>query len=304
MSEAYRVGVNYWPASSAMQWWRRFEAAEVDRDFARIVAAGGDLVRFFLLWEDFQPTPGTVSEIALDRLVTVADIARRSSLKILPTLFTGHMSGANFVPIWALGGSAPRGRFRVIADHRAVEREIRNWYTDQTVLEAQAILARECARALSGHGALWGWDLGNENSNCSVPPTRDDGLRWLDRMADAIRSVDPSCRITLGLHMEDLEEDRRIGPVEALVWCYADYAPSIWSLPPLDLAAHERHFGLWRWDGTPKPAMATLAEWHGRARATPPALDLPDAQRSRFYDAPRSTLIGLYRAQRLARPVL
>jgi len=49
MSEAYRVGVNYWPASSAMQWWRRFEAAEVDRDFARIVAAGGDLVRFFLL---------------------------------------------------------------------------------------------------------------------------------------------------------------------------------------------------------------------------------------------------------------
>ena len=396
MSEAYRVGVNYWPASSAMQWWRRFEAAEVDRDFARIEAAGGDLVRFFLLWEDFQPTPGTVSEIALDRLVTVADIARRSSLKILPTLFTGHMSGANFVPIWALGGTAPRGRFRVIADHRAVEREIRNWYTDQTVLEAQAILARECARALSGHGALWGWDLGNENSNCSVPPTRDDGLRWLDRMADAIRSVDPSCRITLGLHMEDLEEDRRIGPAEAarvcdvlcmhgyplyaswcqgptdpeliafladvtrwlggkdvlfaefgaptrggdpeaereaagmllseeeaadyipvalsrvhargtvgaLVWCYADYAPSIWSLPPLDLAAHERHFGLWRWDGTPKPAVATLAEWHGRARATPPALDLPDAQRSRFYDAPRSTLIGLYRAQRLARPVL
>jgi hypothetical protein len=50
--------------------------------------------------------------------------------------------------------------------------------------------------------------------------------------------------------------------------------------------------------------MATLAEWHGRARATAPALDLPDAKRSRFYDAPRSTLIGLYRDQGLARPAL
>src|SRR2546428_9185702 len=143
MSEAYRVGVNYWPASSAMQWWRRFEAAEVDRDFARIVAAGGDLVRFFLLWEDFQPTPGTVSEIALDRLVTVADIARPGSLRILSTLFTGHMSGANFGPIWALGGSAPRGRFRVIADPRAGEREVPDWCTHRTVLEAATTLARE-----------------------------------------------------------------------------------------------------------------------------------------------------------------
>jgi endo-1,4-beta-mannosidase len=396
VNEAFRMGVNYWPASSAMRWWRRFDVAEVERDFARIAAAGGDLVRFFLLWEDFQPAPATVSEAALDRLVTVADLARKCSLQVLPTLFTGHMSGANFVPEWALGSAARRARFRVITGDRVVEREIRNWYADKDVFEAQAILARECARALSGHSALWGWDLGNENSNCTIPPTRDDGLRWLDRMAEAIRAVDPSCRITLGLHMEDLEQDRRIGPAEAarvcdvlcmhgypmyaswcrsptdpdliafladvtrwlggkdvlfaefgvptrggdpqaeteaagvllseqeaaryiphalsrvhaqgtvgaLVWCYADYAPAIWSLPPLDLAPHERHFGLWRWDGTPKPAAATLAEWRGRARAASPALDLPDAQRSQFYDAPRSNLIGLYHAQGLARPVL
>src|SRR2546428_11451284 len=109
MSEAYRVGVNYWPASSAMQWWRRFEAAEVDRDFARIVAAGGDLVRFFLLWEDFQPTPGTVSEIALDRLRTLAAIARRGSPKIPPTLFTRPIGGLDVLPLLGLAGRAARG---------------------------------------------------------------------------------------------------------------------------------------------------------------------------------------------------
>src|SRR2546429_9082597 len=94
-------------------------------------------------------------------------------------------------------------------------RAIRNWYADELVGDAQALLARECARALAGHPALWGWDLGNENSNCCVPPTREAGKRWLDRIAGAIRSVDPSCHLTLGLHMEDLEEGREIGPAEA-----------------------------------------------------------------------------------------
>jgi endo-1,4-beta-mannosidase len=401
VSERFDVGVNYWPASSAMRWWRRFDATEVDRDFARIREAGGDLVRLFLLWEDFQPEAASVSELSLAHLETVADTAWRHELRIIPTLFTGHMSGANFIPEWALAGNAAAGRFRVIARDRVVARAMRNWYADPLVLEAQALLARECSRALTRHPALWGWDLGNENSNCCVPPTSDDGIRWLERMASEIHSADPSCRITIGLHMEDLEDDRRIGPAEAarvcdvlcmhgypiyaswsrspvdpeliaflaevtrwlagmgkdvlfaefgaptkdgdpeaeriaggsllnedeaakytshafdrlhtagtiggLVWCYADYDRAIWSEPPLDRAPHERHFGLWRADGTPKPAAATLADAGGR-RLRPPPLKWSDAERTAFYRSPRDTLVRLYRAytegSTLARPVL
>jgi endo-1,4-beta-mannosidase len=400
VTDQFDVGVNYWPASSAMRWWRRFDATEVDRDFARIRGAGGNLVRFFLLWEDFQPAPGVVSERALADLVTVADTAARHGLRILPTLFTGHMSGANFIPEWALGGSGT-GRFRVIAGDRVVERAMRNWYVDPLVIEAQALLARECARALAAHPALWGWDLGNENSNCCFPPTSDDGVRWLERMASEIRSANGSCRVTIGIHMEDLEDDRRIGPAEAarvcdvlcmhgypiyaswsrspvdpellafladitrwlaggekdvlfaefgaptrngdpeaeriaggsllteeeaarytaaafdrlrtagatggLVWCYADYERSIWSEPPLDRAPHERHFGLWRADGTPKPAAATLAGASGH-RLPPPPVPWSDAERKIFYQSPRDTLVRLYREYTerpaLARPVL
>ena len=398
MTDRFDVGVNYWPASSAMRWWRRFDAAEVERDFARIREAGGDLVRFFLLWEDFQPAPTTVSEGSLARLVTVANTARRHDLRIIPTLFTGHMSGANFVPEWALGDKAPSGRFRVIANDRVVDRAMRNWYTDPLVFEAQAVLARECARALAGHAALALWDLGNENSNCCAPPTSEDGRRWLDRVASAIRSVDPACGITLGLHMEDLEDDRRIGPAEAaevcdvlcmhgypiytswcrsptdpelvaflsevtrwlggkdvlfaefgaatrdgdadaergpspllpeeeagqyihsafarlhaagavggMVWCYADYDRTIWPEPPLDRAPHERHFGLWRADGKPKPAVAALREWSGRPRAAPAPPIWSESDRTQFYRSPRETLVRLYRAYTetsLARPVL
>jgi endo-1,4-beta-mannosidase len=287
----------------------------------------------------------------------------------------------------------------VIARDRVVARAMRNWYTDAFVLEAQALLARECASALAGHPALWGWDLGNENSNCCVPPTSDDGLRWLERIASAVRSADASCAITLGLHLEDLEDDRRIGPAEAarvsdvlcmhgypiyapwsrspvdpelvaflaeitrwlggkdvlfaefgaatrngdpeaergsspllteeeagrysrrafarlhaagtvgaLIWCYSDYDRAIWSEPPLDHAPHERHFGLWRADGTPKPAAASLAEWSGRPRAVPPPLNWSESERVDFYRSPRENLKRLYRAycadRPLARPVL
>ena len=37
----------------------------------------------------------------LDRLVVVADLAKEAGLDIMPTFFTGHMSGVNWIPGWA-----------------------------------------------------------------------------------------------------------------------------------------------------------------------------------------------------------
>jgi hypothetical protein len=88
---------------------------------------------------------------------------------------------------------------------------------------------------------------------------------------------------------------RSAGAIGGLVWCYADYDRAIWSEPPLDRAPHERHFGLWRADGTPKPAAATLAR-ASDARLPPTTLPWSDAERKAFYDSPRDTLVRLYRA--------
>jgi len=88
-----------------MGWWSEFERAEVAADFARIAASGLDSVRVFLIWEDFQPARNRVDPVMLERLVTVADLAGELGLVLVPTLFTGHMSGVNWIPGWALGGS-------------------------------------------------------------------------------------------------------------------------------------------------------------------------------------------------------
>jgi endo-1,4-beta-mannosidase len=217
----FHLGINYWPITSAMYWWRRFDAAEFARDCARIRAAGFDSLRIFLLWEDFQPRPDQVSSGALRNLKQVADIAHDEGLDLTVTLFTGHMSGVNWIPPWALQPDQPATaqRFRIVSDGRVINAAPRNWYSDQIVIDAQSLLAREVAGALSGHPAVWAWDLGNENSNCVVPPSRNEGIEWLTRIAGEIRSSAPSSVITIGLHMEDLEEDRNLGPPEAALVC-------------------------------------------------------------------------------------
>ena len=131
-SNRFRLGVNYWPARTAMGWWTDFDKAEVGNDFERIAAAGFDSVRVFLTWEDFQPVPETVNTAMLDRLVTVADLAGRMGLAVMPTLFTGHMSGVNWIPGWALGGS-DRDRFRVMSGGNPTRSGMRNWYEDAEV---------------------------------------------------------------------------------------------------------------------------------------------------------------------------
>jgi endo-1,4-beta-mannosidase len=388
--DRFRIGVNYWPARTAMGWWPQFDRAEVAADFARIAGSGLDSVRVFLTWEDFQPAPDEVDRAMLERLVTVAELAGELGLSLVPTLFTGHMSGVNWIPAWALGGSEGDVRFRVVSGGMVVESRLRNWYADPVVADAQAFLASEVAAALAGHDALWAWDLGNENSNCVLPPSRDAARAWLARIGAAIRAVDDTAIITVGLHMEDLEEDRLLAPHDtvgvcdflsmhgypiyarwadgptddqllgflarltrwlgddreilfsefglptyrrgerqgsallveeaeaaaytaralaglrrtgclgAMLWCYSDYDPAVWEGPPLDLAVHERSFGLWRADGSPKPVVAAISAFVGAERCDTAAGDDTwiDVDRDEFYRDPSAQLPRLYRRYR------
>jgi Endo-beta-mannanase len=93
-----------------------------------------------------------------------------------------------------------------------------------------------------------------------------------------------------------LEALRRAGCLGAMLWCYSDYDPALWQNPPLDLARHERTFGLWRSDGSPKPSVAAVAAFVGAERC---AVEHPDAwidiERDAFWSDPGGQLPRLYR---------
>ncbi|TMK49243.1 MAG: hypothetical protein E6G66_09250 [Actinobacteria bacterium] len=425
----FRLGVNYLPPGAGMAWLKPYHPALTRMHFRRAAGAGFDSVRVFLPWEDAQPAAGTVDPAVLGHLVDVADTAGETGVELIVTLFTGHMSGVNWIPSWATGLGYRDRRFRVVSGGRVQPDKsgLRNWYTDPEVTAAQERLAGAAARALAGHPAVWAWDLGNENSNCTVPPDRPAGDAWLERMAGAIRVADPGRPITIGTHMEDLEEDRGIGPAEvarhcdfvcmhgypiyagwaegptdhhllpflarvtrwlsggadvlfeefglptapdtlaaegqlsphgpplagrptsqgesaacppplrsgglpvspgeagpplvseasaaaytgrsldalraagctgALLWCFSDYDEALHKLPPLDLATHERSFGVWRADGSPKPALAEVTRRVGVETVPPPPAGWLDIDPEEFRASPREQLVRLYRRYR------
>lgn len=369
-----------------MYWWKAFDTAEVERDFAVLSSYGVQQVRIFLTWEDFQPRPDRIHAPSLANLLITADLAQRYDLRLMPTFFCGHMSGVNWIPDWALKSGQQPQRFPVYSQGTLHHRFIGNFYHEPALKEAQLLQIDTVCSGLKGHPAVSAYDLGNESSNCCIPPDRATGRQWLAAMRSAIDRAHPGSQVTLGMHAEDLEEDRHLWPQDAarycdflsmhgypfylswvnkedvyllpflgiitswlgdapvlfqefgwptepidsgensdrwasmktplwseqhsdeyyrqtlsllqsagmrgaFGWCFADYHPALYDKPPLQENPHERYFGLTRWDGSVKPALASLGSWGGQPCLNP---ELPSwlltEDRDRFYDDPISNM--------------
>ncbi len=243
MSEPFVLGVNYWPRRKAMYWWSNFEADEVREEFAVIRDLGMTVVRIFLLWDEFQPTPDAVDAEKLGHLVTVCDIAVEHGLKLDITFFTGHMSGPNWIPRWLLDPSVPLPSYHakqlVTRGDEIVEGSYRNMYTDPMALEAGKLLVTTVVSTLKDHPAIWMWNLGNEPDLFAWPPKAEDGQAWTREMVQLIKSIDPVHPVTLGLHSGSTMEDNsfRINQIYAetdvaVMHSYPMYSP--FSTQPLD----------------------------------------------------------------------
>jgi endo-1,4-beta-mannosidase len=188
-----------------MYWWKDFDRDEVAAEFDLIAGLGMSLVRIFLVWEDFQPSPDTVSETALADLEVVADVAAERGLGLDVTFFTGHMSGPNWAPAWLLGGTepVPEGR-QVISGGNRDAGSYRNPYTDPVALDAAERQVRAVVGRLRDHRGVWAWNLGNEPDNFALPPTDAAGAAWARRLFDVIVELDPERHRSVGLHSPSL----------------------------------------------------------------------------------------------------
>lgn len=347
------LGVNYWPRKKAMYWWKDFDRAEVEAEFAEIAALGLQVVRIFLFWEDFQPAPEMVNDQALADLGTVLNVAHVAGLRVMPTFFTGHMSGINWWPAWALSDEDdPQGHLR-ISDGAYTTRRGRDPYADPFMVDAETRLVAAVCSRYGSHSAIYSWNFSNEPDLFSVPKRYEDGATWNATLAAEVRKYSPR-PVSAGMHLPtisayngfrpdllaphndflsmhaysifyrqteltdplnsdvvplaclvtealggkrvlfeefgysssehgDISEHRvvRRGPVEgrhyfaddraggryyaevleklarcgalgAFGWMFSDYDPLLWDKPPYDTHAHERFFGLTRYDGSVK----------------------------------------------------
>ena len=207
MEQPFILGVNYWPRRKAMGWWKNFDAGEVRGEFATIAELGMSVVRIFLLWEDFQPTPDSVDAKSLANLRTVADIAAAHKLTLDVTFFTGHMSGPNWCPSWLFGAPAdPTNAYnlQVVSHNQVIDTPYRNPYHDPIALAAERLLLTRVVTMLKDHPGIGWWNLGNEPDLFAWPRDPQAGAAWVREMTQLIKAIDPVHPVTCGLHHDSL----------------------------------------------------------------------------------------------------
>ena len=85
----------------------------------------------------------------------------------------------------------------------------------------------------------------------------------------------------------------------ALAWCYSDYAPPLWALPPLKQNIHERYFGLFLHDGSPKKQLQAFhpSNWQDlRGGSQDNWSWLEDFDPDNFYIDPPQQLTAMFAA--------
>jgi endo-1,4-beta-mannosidase len=213
--ETFALGVNYWPRKKAMYWWKDFDHAEVEQEFAEIAALQLQVVRIFLLWEDFQPTFETISDRALANLGAVLDIALAAGIKVMPTFFTGHMSGINWWPAWALADTDddahnPANIAR-IAGGEFTQRCGRDPYADPFMLDAELRLVAAVCGRYGSHPAIHSWNFSNEPDLFYRPKQYSDSARWHALLTAEVRK-NSTLPVSAGMQLPTIISDNGFRP--------------------------------------------------------------------------------------------
>ncbi len=174
-------GVNYWPTSTGTALWREWPAEEIQRDLDTVVRLGMNTVRFFLLWQDFEPEVGQFDPVCFDRLKTFVGWCAERGILAHPTVFVGWMSGSTFFPPWKQG---------------------RNLYTDPVVRERSVLFASHVAQVLSPlQSHLLAIDIGNE-IGCigdSHRTAATDVAAWCADICAVLKAACPGILVISGL---------------------------------------------------------------------------------------------------------
>jgi hypothetical protein len=183
------MGVNYWPASCGMEVWENFPSAEIQHDLDVILKLGLNCVRFFLLWQDFEPQEGVYDETKFDHLRDVLTWCQERGIYAHPSLFVGWMSGGVFYPAWFRG---------------------RNMFSDAVLVKRSAAFARHAAEVIAPfHDSVLAIDQGNEldclPESSSAHPS--EVIHWCQVVNDAIREGYPQAIIISGNEQNQIMSD-------------------------------------------------------------------------------------------------
>ncbi len=176
--DRHRFGLNYVPSGDWYFSYNAWNRDQIAADLGRVAELGADHIRFMLVWPWFQPNPTALSNAHLDRLDQLIEAAAANGLDVMPSLYTGWLSGFHFNPNFY---------------------EDLPFYTSPKWARAQDLYVDGVAARLGRHRNLLGVDLGNELACSWKAPTRD-GDAWMTRQLDRLTTLLPG-----GVHVNGVD---------------------------------------------------------------------------------------------------
>ena len=172
--------MNYVPSRNWYFCYNDWDASAIARDFDRIAELGADHLRVMVIWPWFQPNPTCVSTAHLDRLDQLMQLAAQRKLDVLPTLYTGWLSGFRFNPVY-------------------LEKE--PFFTSPKWAEVQDLYLDEVSKRMRMHANFLGYDIGNE-INCDWKCPTAEGDAWMTRIFQRMHTLCPG-----GAHVNGVDHN-------------------------------------------------------------------------------------------------
>lgn len=181
------VGFNYHPSTSGCQYWRQWDAEQIERDLRAMAQRGFNVVRFFVFWADFELRPGWYEPIMVERLRAFVRLAHASGLYCIPALLTIWMNGQLFDLPWRQG---------------------RDLWADTEMVDRERSYVAHLAAALSDAVNILAYDLGDEIIHVDIGSvgrlTAEQVVGWQTTLADAIRAAHPGSLVLQGQELSSV----------------------------------------------------------------------------------------------------
>jgi endo-1,4-beta-mannosidase len=173
----FLLGVNYWPADSAIHMWNWWNPKTVEKDIVQMKKLGMNCFRPFLMMPDFTDEKGAVVPLMVERLQHFLSLCDDHEISCMPSFIVGHMSGENWDVPWRQG---------------------KNFIRDPEVYKITenyiCTLVREC----QSHSSICAWLLSNELPNYAEETDPRAVAIWAQKIIGAIKKTDPHRPVSIG----------------------------------------------------------------------------------------------------------
>jgi endo-1,4-beta-mannosidase len=205
----FPFGFNYWPRDMAVYLWDEYDSKVIEREMNLIAELGANCIRIFIRWEDLNPKKDVINESFFPKFDDFLIHAKRNSIKVIPTLLIGHMSGQDWFPDWLIVDESEMEKGDI--NYQNIEMPprgektgaIRDIYMDKKALKNSKLQLKSILERYKENTTILSYDLSNENQYWMEPVTPEIGAEYVHEMVAFMKSIDPNHPITYGMGKPD-----------------------------------------------------------------------------------------------------